>query len=202
MSRLRLWPSRRAAPKAGAGDKPVLGVDVDAVVALFGFDEPPRLPGARFELVDGMLHFISFSAGERLQRLAEVFDPVWVTGWEHGIHRIEDLLALPGWPYLTFGGAARFGSADWKLKPLEEYAAGRPGSTTASTSSATAGPASGGSRPCWSRPNRNAASRMSTSTPSSAGHAASRRTPPPAAKRPEPYSAATRMCQVGSSGMS
>lgn len=126
MSRFRLWPSRRPATKAPASDKPVLGVDVDGVVALFGFDEPPRLPGARFELVDGMLHFISFAAGERLLRLGEVFDPVWVTGWERGIHRIEDLLDLPGWPYLTFGGAARFGSADWKLRPLGEYAAGRP----------------------------------------------------------------------------
>ena len=31
-----------------------------------------------------------------------------------------------GAPFLTFDGAARFGSAHWKLGPLDEYGEGRP----------------------------------------------------------------------------
>jgi hypothetical protein len=33
---------------------------------------------------------------------------------------------LPELPHLTFDGAARFGSAHWKLGPLDEYGQGRP----------------------------------------------------------------------------
>ena len=35
------------------------------------------------------------------------------------------MLGLPELPHLTFDGAARFGSAHWKLGPLEAYASGR-----------------------------------------------------------------------------
>jgi len=50
--------------------RPILAVDVDGVISLFGFDEPPDKSEARFELVDGMVHCISLVAGERLKRLA------------------------------------------------------------------------------------------------------------------------------------
>jgi hypothetical protein len=106
--------------------RPVLAVDVDGVVSLFGFDEPPQKSEARFEMVDGMLHCISLAAGERLQRLSEAYELLWATGWEDRANRhLTGLLGLPELPYLTFGGAARFGSAHWKLGPLEEYARGR-----------------------------------------------------------------------------
>jgi hypothetical protein len=36
------------------------------------------------------------------------------------------LLGLPSLPYVDFGGAAKFGSAHWKLEPLDAYAKGRP----------------------------------------------------------------------------
>ena len=51
------------------------------------------------------------------------------------------MLGLPELPHLTFDGAARFGSAHWKLGPLDEYGDGRPwpGSTTTSTTAATSG---------------------------------------------------------------
>jgi hypothetical protein len=106
--------------------RPILAVDVDGVISLFGFDEPPSSGTARFEMVDGVLHCISLPAGDRLQRLADVFEMVWATGWEQKANDyLPHLLGLPELPVLEFGGAARFGSAHWKLGPLDEYAQGR-----------------------------------------------------------------------------
>jgi hypothetical protein len=36
------------------------------------------------------------------------------------------MLGIPELPFLSFDGAARFGSAHWKLGPLDEYGKGRP----------------------------------------------------------------------------
>jgi hypothetical protein len=106
--------------------RPILAVDVDGVISLFGFDEPPDKAQARFELIDGMVHCISLVAGERLRRLAEHYELVWATGWEDRANDyLPNLLGLPELPHLTFDGAARFGSAHWKLGPLDEYGQGR-----------------------------------------------------------------------------
>ena len=106
--------------------RPILAVDVDGVVSLFGFETPPPPAEATYQLVDGGLHCISLRAGERLQRLAEHFDPVWATGWEEKANfYLPILLGLAEMPHLTFDGAARFGSAHWKLGPLDEYGRGR-----------------------------------------------------------------------------
>lgn len=118
--------SRWRRGRAPAGHRPILAVDIDGVVSLFGFDEPPLGKGTRMELIDGTLHCILVPAGARLRRLADYYDIVWATGLERGAERMSKALGLPRWPYLTFEGAARFGSADWKLEPLERYAAGRP----------------------------------------------------------------------------
>ena len=105
---------------------PILAVDVDGVISLFGFDEPPDRTVARFELIDGMVHCISIAAGERLRRLSGLYDLVWATGWEDRANDLlPALLGLPELPYLTFDGAARFGSAHWKLGPLSAYGKGR-----------------------------------------------------------------------------
>jgi hypothetical protein len=107
--------------------KPILAVDVDGVISLFGFDEPPDKAIARFELIDGMVHCISLVAGDRLRRLAEVYDLVWATGWEEKANDyLPHILGVPELPVLSFDGAARFGSAHWKLGPLEEYGGERP----------------------------------------------------------------------------
>jgi len=104
--------------------KPILAVDVDGVISLFGFDEPPEQTS--FELVDGMMHCISLRAGERLRRLAEHYDLVWASGWEDKANfYLPSLLGLPELPHLTFDGAARFGSAHWKLGPLDAYTRGQ-----------------------------------------------------------------------------
>ena len=90
---------------------------------------------------------------------------IWATGWEEKANDyLPNMLGVPELPVLTFGGAARFGSAHWKLGPLNEYGGGRPwpGSTTASTRAATSGPRTGPRRPCWSRPSPPSASRRPT----------------------------------------
>jgi len=107
--------------------KPILAVDVDGVISLFGFEEAPDRAKAKFELVDGMVHCISIVAGDRLRRLSEHYELVWATGWEEKANDyLPNILGLPELPHISFEGAARFGSAHWKLGPLEEYASGRP----------------------------------------------------------------------------
>ncbi len=104
--------------------KPILAVDVDGVISLFGFEEPPA--ECRFEMVDGMMHCISLRVGPRLLRLAESFDLVWATGWEDKANfYLPRMLGVPELPFLSFDGAARFGSAHWKLGPLDEHGRGR-----------------------------------------------------------------------------
>jgi hypothetical protein len=72
------------------------------------------------------MHCISLLAGERLMRLAEHYEMVWASGWEDRANDyLPNILGLPRLPHLTFNGAARFGSAHWKLGPLDEYCQGR-----------------------------------------------------------------------------
>jgi hypothetical protein len=111
--------------------KPILFVDVDGVISLFGFDlkggAGPQPPGP-FHFVDGIPHCISVDAGPRLERLQEAFDLVWATGWEEKANEyLPHLLGLPelDLPVLSFDGRAVFGSAHWKIDVIGEYAAGR-----------------------------------------------------------------------------
>jgi len=110
-------------------DRPVLAVDVDGVISLFGFEgQPPREAG-RFHLIDGMPHVISAKAGSCMRRLVEQghYELVWATGWEDKANDyLPNLLGIPELPVLHFGRDARFGTAHWKLGPIGEYAAGRP----------------------------------------------------------------------------
>ena len=113
--------------------KPILAVDIDGVISLFGFgssEKPGELsegaPG-EYHLIDGILHCISMPTGERLNRLAETYELVWASGWEDRANdHLPAILGVPKLPYLTFDGRARFGTAHWKLEALEEYAGGRP----------------------------------------------------------------------------
>jgi hypothetical protein len=107
--------------------RPILAVDVDGVISIFGFDEPPPAEEARLELVDGMMHCLSLRAGACLRRLGEHYDLIWATGWEEKAnYYLPTALGLPELPHLSFDGAARFGSAHWKLGPLDSYGEGRP----------------------------------------------------------------------------
>lgn len=110
-------------------DKPVLFVDVDGVISLFGFSPSAReIPGP-FHWIDGVAHCIPPEAGARLVRLSERYELVWATGWEEKANEYLPLiLELPfgELPVMTFDGRAVFGSAHWKLEALTEYAGERP----------------------------------------------------------------------------
>jgi hypothetical protein len=109
--------------------KPILFVDVDGVISLFGFPaSAEELPGP-FSWVDGVAHCIPPAAGERLVRLSETFHLVWATGWEHRANEYLPLiLDLPfaELPSLSFGGGAIWGSSHWKLDAISDYAQDRP----------------------------------------------------------------------------
>jgi hypothetical protein len=110
-------------------DKPVLFVDVDGVISLFGFPaSADHLPGP-FHWIDGVAHCIPYDSGPRLTRLAQSFELVWATGWEEKANEYLPLiLELPfrELPVVTFDGRAVFGSSHWKLDALNEYAGVRP----------------------------------------------------------------------------
>ena len=108
---------------------PILFVDVDGVISLFGFAPGTEgMPGP-LHWIDGVAHCIPNDVGERLGTLAEEFELVWATGWEERANEhLPYLLDLPfrELPYLSFDGRAVFGSAHWKLDAIDEYAGDRP----------------------------------------------------------------------------
>lgn len=107
--------------------RPILAVDVDGVISLFGFEEAGVEPQCEFRLIDGMSHCISQASGDRLRRLAEHYELVWATGWEDRANdHLPTLLGLPELPTLTFDGEARFGTAHWKVGAISDYAGERP----------------------------------------------------------------------------
>ena len=109
--------------------KPVLFLDVDGVISLFGFSPSQEdFPGP-FHWVDGIAHCIPEALGGRLERLAERFELVWATGWEEKANEYLPFilkLSFNDLPVLNFGGRAVFGSSHWKLDAMEEYAGSRP----------------------------------------------------------------------------
>lgn len=104
-------------------DEPLLMLDVDGVISLFGFD-PARPPEGRFEFVDGIAHFLSATAGEHLRALAREFELVWCTGWEEKANEYLPLaLGLPGkLACLSFEFGVGRGDAHWKVAAIEPFA--------------------------------------------------------------------------------
>jgi hypothetical protein len=103
---------------------PLLLVDVDGVISLFGFDarEPP--PG-QFLLVDGIPHYLSTEAGALVTSLADSFELVWCTGWEEKVDLyLPHHLGVPaGLPHLSFGGAGVPATQrHWKLSAIDAFA--------------------------------------------------------------------------------
>jgi hypothetical protein len=119
---------------AAAPMRPLLLVDIDGVISLFGF--PPEggaaghgpasrapqpsqstaMPEGSFHSIDGIPHFLSTTAARHLLELVSVFDLVWASGWEEKAEEyLPHLLGVPrGLPHLSFaremhgmGGAAQ-----------------------------------------------------------------------------------------------
>ena len=104
--------------------RPLLAVDIDGVISLFGFEERPA--HTQLQLVDGIPHCISLTAGSRLLRLSERFELVWASGWEDKANfYLPQMLGLPELPHVSFDVVARDGDAHWKLAALEAYAGTR-----------------------------------------------------------------------------
>jgi len=109
--------------------RPLLFVDVDGVISLFGFSAADPQVDGRFHWIDGVGHFIPTEAGRRLERLAERYDLIWATGWEEKANEyLPFILKLPfrDLPCLSFQGRAVFGSSDWKLDAIAAFATDRP----------------------------------------------------------------------------
>jgi hypothetical protein len=121
-------------PSAGSGEKPLLMVDIDGVISLFGFPNH-ALPAPRtgdldgsFHTIDGIPHFLSHAAAAHLLILAEHFDLVWASGWEEKAEEyLPRLLGLPaGLPFLRFERSPGRSNAHWKLAAIEAHAGSRP----------------------------------------------------------------------------
>jgi hypothetical protein len=103
--------------------KPLLLVDVDGVISLFGFPSNER-PAGSWMFIDGSPHLISAAAAGHLQTLGADFDLVWCTGWEEKANEyLPGVLGLPSdLPVLSFDRNPGRGHAHWKLGAIEDYA--------------------------------------------------------------------------------
>src|ERR1700722_8618441 len=104
--------------------RPILLLDVDGVLSLFGFDHR-RPPAGHYALVDGTMHFLSATAAALIDELARAFELVWCTGWEEKAdEHLPAQLGLPrGLTHLTFA-APEPGTAPrhWKLEAIDAFA--------------------------------------------------------------------------------
>jgi hypothetical protein len=103
--------------------KPLLLVDVDGVISLFGFP-PNERPSGAFLSVDGVPHFLSATAGEHLRRLQTHYELVWCTGWEDRANEhLLGALGLPNaLPHLVFTEPPGLGDRHWKLDAIDAHA--------------------------------------------------------------------------------
>ena len=108
-------------------DKPVLLVDIDGVISLWGWaaDVRPELrPNGAFHNVDGVMHFLSAVAGNHLLALMSSFELVWCSGWEEKAdeHLPRSLGVPTGLAFLSFDRNRGREHGHWKLAAIEAYA--------------------------------------------------------------------------------
>jgi hypothetical protein len=106
--------------------RPLLLLDIDGVISLFGFDAR-RPPPGRYQLVNGIPHFLSANAAELVAELAPSFEVVWCSGWEEKADEVlPAVLGLPsGLAHLTFPSVDGGRSRHWKLAAIEAFAGSR-----------------------------------------------------------------------------
>ena len=105
--------------------KPLLFMDIDGVLSLYGFQSDSR-PEGQWLNVDGILHLISGTAAGHLHRLDATYELVWCSGWEEKAneHLLTALVLPAPLPFLTFSAGP--GAPHWKLPAIEEHAGDRP----------------------------------------------------------------------------
>ncbi len=103
--------------------RPILLVDIDGVISLFGFD-PASPPAGRFQLVDGIAHYLSAAAGPCLRELSDDFELTWCSGWEEKANDYLPIaLGLPGpLPLIALHRSGRPPAAHWKLAGIDAHA--------------------------------------------------------------------------------
>jgi hypothetical protein len=109
--------------------RPLLFVDIDGVLSLWGFDAAAP-PEGRWTTVEGVLHFLSLDAAAALREVAGAYDCVWASGWEEKANdHLPRALGLGPWPHLDLDRRGRAGTsmrAHWKLGAVERHAEDRP----------------------------------------------------------------------------
>jgi hypothetical protein len=104
--------------------KPLLLVDIDGVVSLFGF-APDDHPAGTWANVDGILHLLSTVAAEHLLDLESQFELHWCSGWEEKANEhLPHLAGLGPFPYVELDRARAAGSSTpghWKLDGIERH---------------------------------------------------------------------------------
>jgi hypothetical protein len=107
-------------------NRPLLLIDIDGVISLFGFDfdDPPK---GSFITVDGVTHFLSANAGEQLLALVEAYDLAWCSGWEEKADEyLPFALGLPaGLPHVELEPLGDGDGRHWKLAAIDRFAGDR-----------------------------------------------------------------------------
>jgi len=104
-------------------NRPLLLIDIDGVISLFGFD-PGRPPVGTFISVDGIVHFLSSVAAEQLLALSDEFELAWCSGWEEKADEyLPFALGVPdGLPHVEFEGEGNSDGRHWKLASIDRFA--------------------------------------------------------------------------------
>ncbi len=128
---VRIGPQNRAVEPA----RPLLMVDIDGVISLFGVApgdlRDPRSAEGSFHSIEGIPHFLSSTAASHLLLLCTMYDLVWASGWEERAdEHLPHLLGLPrGLPFLRFSvgvRGTRSANAHWKVEAIDAFAGSRP----------------------------------------------------------------------------
>jgi hypothetical protein len=109
-------------------NRPLLLIDIDGVISLFGFDRDAP-PLGTFVTVDGIPHFLSTVAGEQLLALGDAFELAWCSGWEEKADEyLPFALGLPaGLPHVSLDQDIDAHGHHWKLAAIDSFAgADRP----------------------------------------------------------------------------
>ncbi len=107
-------------------DKPLLLVDIDGVLSLWGFDRAAA-PAGTWCAVEGIIHFLSSAAAGHLHALAERFQPAWCSGWEEKANEhLPRALGVGPYPLVSFDANPGEPGAHWKLQGIDTHAGRRP----------------------------------------------------------------------------
>ena len=104
--------------------EPLLLVDVDGVVSLWSRPGEER-PDGVWTLVDGIPHVLSPAVATRVRALADLFEPVWCSGWEdRADEHLPHLVGLGPFPHLSFDRtpAGTAPPEHWKLPAIDAHA--------------------------------------------------------------------------------